>query len=69
MTELPHTVQRLLPIVSPEQTREVRARAWAFVFRCYEAKKNPATGPSGRGDPDGTKIKEDSASDRIIPRK
>jgi hypothetical protein len=69
MTELPRSVQRSLSIVSSEQTREVRARAWAFVFRCYETKKNPATGPSGRGDSDGTKIKEDSASDRIIPRK
>jgi len=60
-------VHRLNPNISPERGREARARAWAFAFRCYESNKNPATGPSERGDSDGTKVKEDSASDRIIP--
>jgi hypothetical protein len=48
------------PDVIPDQARDVRARAWKFVFDTY-ARKNPAAGPSERGE-DGTKVKEDSAS-------
>lgn len=28
-----------LSSVGPERVQEVRARAWAFVFKCWEAKK------------------------------
>ena len=53
--------------VRPDSVREVRARAWAFAFRCYESKKNPAAVPSARGDSDGTTIKGDSADVFILP--
>ena len=52
---------------TPEEARDVRARVWAFVFRCYESKKNPAAGQGVRGDSDGTETKEDSAYGCIIP--
>jgi hypothetical protein len=49
-----------------KKASDARARAWAFVFQCYEAKKNPAAGPSRRGE-DGTETKEDSAYAHRIP--
>jgi hypothetical protein len=52
--------------VRPDSAGDVRARAWAFAFRCYESKKNPAAGLSVRGDSDGTKTTEDSADEPII---
>ena len=54
--------------LTPDQACDARARAWAFVFRCYESKKNPAAGESVRGNSDGTMNKEDSACASIIPR-
>jgi hypothetical protein len=51
---------------TPEQARDARARAWAYVFRCHES-KNPAAGPSVRGDNDGTRAEEDSADESILP--
>jgi hypothetical protein len=61
-------VHVLSPNITPEQARDDRAHAWAFVFRCYDSKKNPAAGQSVRGDSDGTETKEDSACAGIIPR-
>jgi hypothetical protein len=47
---------------TPEQLRNVRARAWTYVFGCFhrrtEKKAAPASGPN-----DGTKVKEDSANE------
>jgi hypothetical protein len=56
------------PGITLEQASDTRACVWAFVFQCYESKKNPAAGQSVRGDSDGTKTKEDSAYAEIIPR-
>jgi hypothetical protein len=42
--------------ISPEQARDARARAWAFVFQCWQAKKmaaEPTPQPDGR---DGTTL-------------
>ena len=43
-------VQRLYPGVTPEQTRDARARAWAFVFQCWQEKQKaaPASRPDAR---------------------
>ncbi len=41
------------------------AAVYRFVLDCH-AKKNPAAGPSGRGDYDG-KAKGDSADESILP--
>jgi hypothetical protein len=46
-------VVRALPGVTPEQTRDARARAWAFVFQCWQEKQKPAKPapePDGRND-------------------
>jgi hypothetical protein len=54
------------PNVTPEAEMDALVRTYKFLLDAC-AKKNPATGPSGRGDSDGTETKGDSASDRIIP--
>jgi hypothetical protein len=51
----------------PEQARDVRARAWAFIFDCHARKKAAAHSPDN-GPDDGTKFKEDSADASIIPK-
>ena len=55
------------PNVTPEAEIDSLAKIYKFLLDAH-AKKNPATGPSGRGDSDGTESRKDSASDRIIPR-
>ncbi len=37
----------LRPSISPQEGRDARARAWAFVFDCYR-KKKAATSPVSR---------------------
>ena len=48
--------------LTSEQLRDVRARAWSYVFECFnrhtKKKAAPASGPD-----DGTKVKEDSANE------
>ena len=39
------------PSITPEQARDIRARAWSFAFRCWQEKKE-ATGAVG---PDNAK--------------
>ena len=42
--------------ISPEQARDARARAWAFVFQCWQAKKmaaEPTPQPDGRDGKEG----------------
>jgi len=39
--------------ITPEQARDARARAWAYVFRCWQEKQKaaePAPEPDGRND-------------------
>jgi hypothetical protein len=48
-----------------EHGRDIRARAWAFVFECYR-KKQATTSLVSRPD-DGTNIKEDSANVSSLP--
>jgi hypothetical protein len=50
MRDAPHTVLRPSPGTTPEQVRNARARAWAFVFACFEKhqqenKGGPVTAP------------------------
>lgn len=54
------------PDVTPEQARDARARALAFVLDCH-AKKNAAGCDQHRDGEDGTEIKGDSAYVRSIP--
>ena len=57
--DIKHT---LLSGVTPEQARNTRARAWAYIFSCSNQRvsKEAATSPVSRPD-DGPKSKEDSA--------
>jgi hypothetical protein len=48
----PQVAKRPIDSISPQQARDARARAWRFVLDAY-ARKNPAAGPSVRGDNDG----------------
>ncbi len=43
-------VVRSIPGTSPEEDRDASARAWAFVFDSYDAKKNAASVSSTNGD-------------------
>jgi hypothetical protein len=67
MSGTPRSVLHQDPDISTEQVRDARARAWAFVFRCYQSKENPAAGPSERGDNDGKAKGGDSADGYILP--
>jgi hypothetical protein len=55
------------PDATPDQTRNLRARAWLFVFDAY-ARKNPGAGLSARELSNGTATEEDSANGQSIPR-
>ena len=50
---VPPVVVRPTPGLTPEETRNIRARAWAFVFDCHEKKK--ATRPGGPDDAEESK--------------
>ena len=39
MSDAPRTVLRPSPGTTPEQARDIRARAWAYIFGCYEKHK------------------------------
>jgi hypothetical protein len=55
MSDAPPIIHRSLPGISPEQARDARARAWAFVFDCYTRKK--AARP---GSPDDVRKDQDA---------
>jgi hypothetical protein len=42
MIDAEHTAVTLLSGISPEQARDIRARAWAFVFQCWQEKQMAA---------------------------
>jgi hypothetical protein len=52
MNEASRIACRTLPATSPEQVRDARARAWAYVFKVCNSKKTAecATSPNGRDD-------------------
>ncbi len=62
----PRSFARPHPRLTSEQCRDVRARAWAFVFECHAKKKAAACTQHADG-VDGTEIKGDSAYGRSIP--
>jgi len=51
--------------VAPEQARSLRARAWRFVFDCWEQKK--AAGEVG-GEEHARKESKDVSRNQTIPR-
>jgi hypothetical protein len=42
MSDAPRSFYREHPGISPEQVRDARARAWAFVFQCYQDSQKAA---------------------------
>ena len=52
----PRVIVKPVPGVRPEQARDIRARAWAFVFECFDHHEKEAV--TGRGG-------EDDASDEF----
>ncbi len=58
MSEAPRIAPRPIPTITTEQVREVRARAWAFVFVCFhrlkKKKGGPATAPDARKEINGS---------------
>jgi hypothetical protein len=52
MTSAP-VIRRAHPALDSERAGDTRARAWAFVFRCWQEKRKaaePASKPDGRDD-------------------
>ena len=45
--------------LTPEEARDIRARAWMFIFRCHEMKK--AARPGSPDDAEGTRIAKGGA--------
>lgn len=59
-----HMTCRPHPDIAAEQTRDPRARAWAFVFKCWQEKK---AAPESRLDNAKERIKNDSRVYTRIP--
>jgi hypothetical protein len=51
MSDAGYIAVRTLPRISPEQACDARARAWSFIFECYQNNKAAGT-ISGEGDAD-----------------
>jgi hypothetical protein len=54
MSDAPRILYSEHPVISPEQVREARTRAWAFIFQCYQDSQKaaePASEPAA-GDAD-----------------
>jgi hypothetical protein len=64
MSDTPRIVYTPRPDTTPEVGVGTLAPVFHYILECY-AKKNPAAGPSVRGDYDG-KTKEDSADESNI---
>jgi hypothetical protein len=53
MNDAEHITVTPLSSILPEQARDTRARAWAFVFQCWQEKRmttEPAAEPHGRNE-------------------
>jgi hypothetical protein len=50
MSELPRTVHCPLSTLSPEQARDARARAWAYVFVCFNRRNGKEAAHPGSPD-------------------
>ncbi len=52
MSSAPRITAKPAPGITPDQARNIRARAWAFVFECYARKKAEGRLPSPDGHDD-----------------
>ena len=71
MIDAKHTSVTPLLGILPEQTRDARARAWAFIFQCWQEKQmttEPAAEPDGRNDVSITNRKEVNDVDQRLNR-
>ena len=53
-------------IITSEDARDTRARAWSYVFDCYR-KKEAATSSVSRADDGTTRIQGDDSTNGILP--
>ncbi len=64
MSSTPRSAYRPDPDATPEEARDVRARAWAFIFSCWHAKG----GSSATAAQDDRKGFNDDPATARIPR-
>ena len=64
MSDAPRIVVRPRSVISPEEARDARARAWAFVFSCWHAKRVDGSATTPR-QPKGENNKEVSYVDHF----
>jgi hypothetical protein len=71
MIDAEHTALTPLSGISPEQARDIRARAWAFVFQCWQEKQmaaEPTAEPDSPNDVSITNRKEVSHVEQRLDR-
>jgi hypothetical protein len=56
MPDVPDIAVKSLPSISPERALDVRAKSWAFIFRCWQAKQLAAEPTPEPDDRDGTML-------------
>ncbi len=64
MSDIPRAIVRPGVGTSPEEARDTRARAWSFVFQCWQEKQRAGVGPAR----DDRKESNDLATPNIVPR-
>ncbi len=61
MSDIPRAIVRPGVGTSPEEAHDTRARAWSFVFQCWQEKQRAGVGPA-RDDRKGVKNDPDTSS-------
>lgn len=61
MSNMSRIVHRPLTSIPAEQARDTRARAWAYVFECFNRHVGNEGGPATAPDNDAKESKNDSA--------
>ncbi len=67
MSDAPRILVKPIFDVSPEETLDARARAWAYVFACFERHQSKKGGPDTAPD-DAKEIKDEFRAKDIIPQ-
>jgi hypothetical protein len=68
MSRNPHNLVKSAPGVTTALSRDVRARAWRFIFDCYEGKKK-AGAYSHAGENEEKGPKRDLPATQSLPRR
>ena len=65
MSDASRIVVRTRPDISPEEARDARARAWAYVFSCWRAKREDGSATTTPRRPESERDKEVSHVDHL----